>query len=419
MSRIISELLGANEPLFSLSVKQLEDVTGKQGIDVRLTAEIIGLIQLKTRDLGLDVNDTTGKELYHALLSRLKKDDESFCKMIGVTDSQDVDTIMPLIKKVAEKAKINHKCWVLKKSVAKEFLRKLPPPNIMKRLNFKSIDSMLKNENIFEIYGALRFVENPMWLKEFNDTYKTLKPSDFESRDIEIVIMPKNRWGDATAGFIAKKKHNLTHLKELGAIIILPTPQERIPGVTIFDMLLIFHYINEIRLYSTYFKLQQVRPDFGKLVVNTLNADRAEAAVMAGQKIHWRIINRYFGKLKSENHPEVFEPHVQPEDLHWRKAENMLFKIDNSLNWWRDLDYVGVMSEGKPVSLNLMDIATNYCNNLEFKDRVYFHFRESLWNELFERYMGEKTLEQQVLKQLDNDMIAPETIQTNIHSRGF
>lgn len=418
MSKMISELLGADEPLFSLSIKQLEQVTGKLGIDVRLTAKIIGQVQLKTRELGLDSKDTTGKELYHALLGRFKKDDESLVKIMGINGVQDVNNIMPVLKNQAIKSKIYRKGWLLKKCAAKELLRKMPPPNIMKYLNYKSIDSMLKNENIFELYGALRFAENPAWLIEFNQSYKSLQPSDFETRDIEIIIMP-NRWQDIAAPFIAKKKHHLTHLKELGAVIILPAKKDHIPGVATLTLLMIFHYINEVRFYSTYFKLQQVRPNFGELVVDTLNADKAEAAIMAGQKIHWRVINRYFGKLKDEDHPEVFEPHVQSEDLHWRKAENRLFKIDENLSWWRDLDYVGVMSQGKPVSLNLIDVALNYCNGFEYKDRLYFHFRESLWNELFERYMSEKVLEQQVLKQLDNDMIAPETIQTNIHARGF
>ena len=42
--------------------------------------------------------------------------------------------------------------------------------------------------------------------------------------------------------------------------------------------------------------------------------------------------------------------------------------------------------------------------------RIMYHFRESLWNEIFVRYMGQKTLERQVLEQLDNDMIEPEDI---------
>jgi hypothetical protein len=199
----------------------------------------------------------------------------------------------------------------------------------------------------------------------------------------------------------------------------LPPSKANRTGLVTLDLALTLHYINEIRLYSSFFKLQQVKSDFSNIVIDTLNADRPEIAVMAGQRIHWRVIQRYFGKLKNEYHPEIFEPHVQPEDLHWRKAESVLFELDDQYGWWRDLDYIGVMHQNQPVSLNLVDVATCYSNGFEYKDRLYFHFRESLWNELFERYMGEKTLEQQVLKQLDNDMIAPETIRTNLYDRGL
>jgi len=57
-----------------------------------------------------------------------------------------------------------------------------------------------------------------------------------------------------------------------------------------------------------------------------------------------------------------------------------------------------------------MDVSVGYCTAAPYEKRVIYHFRESLWNEIFMRYMGHKTLEQQVLKQLDNDMIAPETL---------
>ena len=96
-----------------------------------------------------------------------------------------------------------------------------------------------------------------------------------------------------------------------------------------------------------------------------------------------------------------------------------MFEIDTKLNWWRNLDYIGVMHQGAPVSLNLLDVAINYANKLPYDSRVIYHFREALWNELFERYMGEKALEQQVLRQLDGSVTSPEPIPTNIHARGF
>lgn len=419
MSRLISELLGATEPMFTIAIKQLEQASGKPGVDVRLTAEIIGQVHQKTADLHLDPKDTTGKELYSALLQKFQKDDEHFAKLIGGTTADDVQDLMPKMKAAAEAVKVPRSVWVLKKSVAKEFLRKMPPPNIMKRLNYRSIDSLLKNENILEIYGALRFAESPEWLNKFDANYTTIKPSDFEERDIEIVTMPADRWADLAEAFVHKKRHNITHLKELGVILMLPIKLDKMPGITMTVMPLLFHYTNEIRLYSAFFKLQQVKPDFAKIVIDTLIADTGDAAIMAGQQIHWRVIQRYFGKLENEYHPEIFEPHVQPEDLHWRKAENVLYDIDPKLGWWRDLDYIGIMHAGRPVTFNLMDIALSYSNKTPYQNRAIFHFREALWNEIFMRYMGEKTLETQVLGQLNNSMIAPETIHASIKGRGF
>lgn len=411
MSKILSELLGATEPMFSLALKQLEAESGNPSADIRLTAEITGKLRLKTQELGLDPDDTTGKELYYALLNLIEKHDQHLVKQIGGSDPNDVDTLMPLIKKAWEDVDVSKKCWVLKASVAKAMLKKTPPKAIMKHLGYRSVDSMLKREKLGEIYGALRFVETPDWLNHFNEQYKKLKPSDFETRDMEIVEMPAERWATYATPFVHKKRHNITHLKELGVILMLPISKENnLRGVTIFVMPLLFHYLNEIRLYSAFFKLKQMQPKFGEIVANTLVADPSSAAVMAGQTIHWRVIQRYFGKLEKEYHPEIFEPHVQPEDLHWRQAEELLFKVDPELEFWRDLDYVGEVHAGRPVTMNLLDIAASYVNQSPYSERAIYHFREALWNEVFVRYMGQKNLEQQVLEQLDNDVIKPEDL---------
>jgi hypothetical protein len=280
----------------------------------------------------------------------------------------------------------------------------------MKQLGYRSVDSMLKQENLSEIYGALRFAESPEWLEKFNEKYETLVPSDFETREIEILVMPHERWADICEAFTKKKKHNITHLKELGVILMLPVKADHMPGMAMWSGSLLFHYINEIRLYSAFFKLKQVQPDFGKIFVETLIADPDMGPIMSGQNIHWRVIQRYFGKLKDEYHPEIFEPHVQPEDLHWRKAEEALYHIAPELKFWEDMDYVALMHDGRPLTFNMMDVAASFTNQTPYEDREIYHFRESLWNEIFMRYMGQSTLEEQILKQLDNDMITPEKL---------
>ncbi len=409
MSNFLADLLGATEPMFSLAVRQLEEVSGRPGADVRLIAEIIGKVHLKTKELGLDPSDTKGEELYQALLNKIEKDDEHLVKQIGGTDVDDTPSLIPLMKKAWEKVDTPKSAWVLKHSVAKNMLKKMPPPNIMNHLGYKSVDSMLKRENLNEVYGALRFAESPEWLNRFDKLYKELRPSDFETRRIEIVLMPAERWGEMVVEFIHKKRHNITHLKEMGVIYMLPVTV-KLRGITIFALPLLFHYLNEIRLYSAFFKLQQVKPNFGAIVADTLIADPGKAAVMAGSHVHWRVIQRYFGKLENESHPEIFQPHVQPEDLHWRRAEALLMEVDPELEFWRDLDYVGIMHGKRPLTLSLLDTAASYVNRLSYADRAIYHFREALWNELFVRYMGEANLANSVLKQLDNNMIAPEKL---------
>ncbi len=407
MTKLLTNLLEAKQPLFTRALDQLEQASGRKGMDVKLTAEIIEKFHKKTKELGLDPNDTTGPELYKALINQAMKHDLHLAKQIGAKDEHDVYEIIPLAVKAINATKMPRDCWVLKDSVARKMLKNIPPQNIMKRLNYRSVDSMLKRENLYEIYGALRFAEDEDWLNKFNEQYESLKPTDFETREIKLVVMPKERWGDIAAHYIEKKRHINTHLKELGVVLILPPIQPRMSGIATKVITLTFHYYNEVRLYSAFFKAQQVKPDFGKIFVNTLIADPSEAAVMAGQQVHWRVIQRYFGKLKDEKHPEVFEPHVQPEDLHWRKAEELMCKIDPELKFWEDLDYVGVMYDDRPITFNFMDVVLSYSNEVGYDDRYVYHFKEALWNEVFMRYMGEKTLEDQILRQLDNDLINP------------
>lgn len=407
---MISQLLSAKEPLFGMAIKQLEDLTGHPGIDIRLSSEIVSTVRLKISQLNLDPEDTTGPELYQVLQNKLKNDDKKMLEMAGLSGMPRTAELFEAVKKLLNPYS-GKKCWLLKRSVAKELIRKNPPAHVMEIMHYKSVDSMLKTENVSEIFAAMRIAETPAWLNSFIARYKDLNPSDFEQREIEILIMPTDRWLHAAKPFIKSKKHNVTHLKELGAVAVLPTENEYHFGMAITLIPLIVHYINEIKLYSSYFKLHQVKPDFAKIVQQIIVGDSNPVAIIAGQNIHWRILQRYYGKMEHpELHPEIFEPHVQPEDLHWRKAEDLLYEIDRELGWWCDLDYVGILDEGAPVTFNLMDNAISLYNQSGYSSRSYYHFRESLWNELFIRYMGEKTLENQILHQLDLHLIYPEKI---------
>ena len=83
------------------------------------------------------------------------------------------------------------------------------------------------------------------------------------------------------------------------------------------------------------------------------------------------------------------------------------------MKFWQDVDYVAKKYDDQIVTLNLMDVSLSYSNGEKYGTHYVYHFRESLWNEIFMRYMGHKNLEDQILKQLDNDMIAPEKLKVS------
>lgn len=411
MAKVLRDLLDAEEPIFSLSLRQLEKASGEHGTDARLIGVIAEKMRLATEHIGLDPADTTDRELYAAMMAQIERDNLRVTRLIGGSDPDDVTANVPLMVKAVEAMGLDRSCWVLKRSVAKRLLTSMPPEKLMKHLGYRSVESMLKHEPIDEVYTAIRFSEGPEWLNTFDEIFKTVTPSDFETRDISIVIMDHDKYVDLAEHFVEKKLHNITHTKEMGVIVVVPMKVDRMKGITLKSLPLMFHYINEIRLYSAFFKLKQVNKNFGETVVETLIADPGNAAQMVGQNVHWRVIQRYFGKMKDENHPEAFEPHVHPEDLHWRRAEENLAQLDPDMKFWCDLDYVAKLAEdGKPLTFNMMDVSLAYSNGESYDTRYVYHFRESLWNEIFMRYMGHKNLENSILKQLDNDMIAPEEL---------
>lgn len=410
----IGRFLQAKEPLFDHALHQLELQSHQKNVDVKLAAEIAETAAHRIKELGLSPQ-ATGPELYAALMKQVEKHDDHLARAIGGTDPSSLTEMIPLIVKAAESAPLPKDGWFLKEEKAKEMLRRTPPMAIMDRLGYHLVSRLLETEDIYELFLALRFAEEPDWLNGFDRQYLDLTPEDFEPRRIKVVPFAVEKWGDIAEHFIQKKRHNITHSKEMGAIAVMPMRETHMKGITLKVMPLLFHYFNEIRLYSSFFKLMQTKKNFGPIVSDTLIADPAHVKLVDHTHIHWRVIQRYFGKLTTEIHPEIFEPHVQPEDLHWRRAEEVLYDIDPELEFWKNLDFVGVI-KGEAhdiVTFNLMDISLGYSNEIDYESRYLYHFRESLWNEIFARYMGEKVLEKQLLEKLDNAIIKPEVLTRN------
>jgi uncharacterized protein (TIGR00730 family) len=413
VAKFLRDLLDAEEPIFTHALRQLEAASGRTAADTKLIGDIVGKAHANLRQMGLNPATATGEEVYHGLEARLEQDIKRLVRIIGAQESrsEDVHYLVPFMVKAANSVDFNRRVFVIKHESAKSLLRQMPPKALMNKLGYDDIEKMFENEDFSELYTALRFSEGPDWLNKYDELFETVTPADYEERDLKIVVMDHNKYVDLAEHFVQKKLHNVTHTKEMGVIVVVPMRDPKMRGLVLKTLPLLFHYMNEVKLYSTFFKLKSKQPHFGKTVVSTLVADPGDASQMVGNKIHWRVIQRYLGKHKEDSISTIaFEPHVQPEDLHWRRAEDLLYQIDPELEFWKDRDFVALMYDGFPVAFNLFDISFGYSNKETYENRYAYHFRESLWNEIFVRYMGFKNLAAQVLEQLDNSMIAPEKL---------
>ncbi|TAK89539.1 hypothetical protein EPO04_00275 [Patescibacteria group bacterium] len=407
----LAEFLQAKEPLFDHALKQLEQRTGQKGADAKLSAELAEKSANFTKLLGLN-SDCSGEDLYSALTVKIKDQDKHLAEAIGGTHHENVAEMVPLAIRRLEQINMPRSCFAMKYKVAAKMLAKQPPQELMKRLGYSDIEAMIEKEDLAELFIAIRFTEGPDWLNRFNEVYQDLKPSDFEERPIKLVRFDGDKWGNVAEHFIVKKKHINTHSKELGVVAILHPPHSEMKAITLKVITLTLHYYNEVRLYSAYFKyLAKNEKNFGKTIVETLIADTPSVKMIDHGDIHWRVIQRYYGKIgESAQHPEVFQPHLQPEDLHWRSAEKILYQIDPEMGIWQDMDYVAVKKPDGVVTFNLMDVALSYANEVPYVDRYLYHFQESLWNEIFARYMGDDVLREQLLVKLDNAIVEPEDL---------
>ncbi len=418
MAGFLADLLGAREPQFTFAVKDLEKASGYPSADVHLITDISGKVQRKKRELGLDPHDTTGAELYHGLLDLVRQHDGFVVAAIGGRDPADVDDILGRLPQVVKKLTANPKVLALKHSVAKRLLQKMPPRAVMKQLGYRSVDSMLKRELLSAVYVGLHLTETPQWRQRFVQSFKRLKPGDFELRPIEIMQLDKKRWGSLADAFIRTNRNNILCLKELGVIAILPAAMKRLPGIGITALARLLHDVNELRLHSAHAKFQQVRPDFGRFIANSLLDGPSVTAAIVNQPVSWRVIQRLYGRQARGPQPEIFEPHVQPDDLAWQGAEDVLYKLEPALLFWRDLDYVGAHHDHRPISLNLLDMAINYCNGLAYGQQTVSHLQTSLHDELLSRYISQPSLEQQILHQLDNQLDEVPTFQPVFSMKG-
>lgn len=390
---------------------KMEKITGKTGVPEKICEENKQIVSQKLSDLGIAPDKADAQYVQRELLRKTKEADEAFFNFLGKPDfsKQICCTAMVDIAKNIGYIKAG---FFIKIEKLRDFLFLNPPRNIMKSLGYFNVKEMVANVDIYEIFAALRFIENEKWLNEFFfRPYKDLTADNFEKREIKIQVLPE-RWTEIGEKFIGKKLHNLSHLKELGFIFMLPVLREQFPGQSIETFGLLLHYLHEIDFYSKMFKKYSSGANFGEKIVDLLSG-KIFSVAPSGQGVLWKIIVRYLAKI-DENDPRLFEPHVNPETIHWLKAEKEMDELAQKnpqikMDFWRGIDdFAGeIFPAGKKgediVSFDLVDNVISLTHG--GLGKYLYHQQEALWNKIFIEYIGEEKLEEMVVQNLERGYI--------------
>ncbi len=406
MSRVLSTLLGAHEPAFRLQIQQLERAAGSPSADIRLAVGVMQATKAKIRELGLDPTDTTGPELYAALQARLVKDETRVRSVLDVkADVQPIDILQSVGHRLTRLDQYSD-LFTIKHVVMKQIIRKLKPKATMKRLGYRSMDSMLKHEPIGQLLAACQITEGSEWQKARLSAYQKLQPKDFEPKRAAFIVPTTKQWPRLANEHAEVHKHHLIAVPELGTIVILPMSHD-LAGLAITTFVLALHELNDMRALSTYLKLQQVRPDFGSVVHDAIEQEPMTDVELGGNKLSWRAVHWFYGHGHAAYHPDVFEPHVQPEDLAWHSVERSVAQLHPVLEFWEETELLGLLDGEDAVSLNILDVALGVCNGLNYPERALHHMREALGRELFARYLHQDNLQTMLAGSLDMQL-APE-----------
>lgn len=396
-----------SEVLLDLETK-LNGLTGKQGIFEEIVNRNNFVINRTLADLTLAEDRRDAKSVYEKMIEPINRMDKHLYEFLGKPEMMNPKSCDKLCQTALTLNKVKPGFFIKKESAVR-MLEKFPPTNLLEHFGYKNVAELIEKQDFSSVFSSLRFAQNEAWMhKFFDEAYNALTPDDFEEREVELKVL-ESQWLEVAEKFLKKKYHNVSHLKELGIIFVVPLKLD-VVGETLRTLVLLLHYLNEVPFYSKLFKRFSEEPDFINKFKSLLRGDVPEGELPAG--MNFRIVQRYLAK-DNENDFRLLEPHINPEAEHWYKAEGNLIGLATmpemseikgglSFGFWQELDFVGNFfpssakaSEGKPdeelVSFDLIDLNMSLVKKGMVK--YLYHQQEALWNKIFVEYLGRDKME--------------------------
>jgi len=407
----IAKVLRTDKDFVRVAAERLAVAAKGDDILKKIFDENERLMASRLAELG--VSRRNAEAIYLSLIDKIRADDRRLSEYFMLKEASTEEGSRTILNFAKELANVG-KGFFLKIDRAREFILREPPKNIIKAMGYKNAEELLAKEDIFEAYSALRFMEDREWLNNvFFKQLDGVSPEDFEEREIEVRALGE-KWKEAAKNFMKKKYHNVSHLKELGLIFVIPE-ELGISGEVMRLFTLVLHYLHEIKFYSELFKMYSARDhEFAEKLISSLKGDVLDERFPEEQRGRkWMIVQRYLAK-EDEHDWRLFEPHVNPEAIHWTKAEADVARLGErfgglELGFWSNLDFVGDYFPDASgvevlVSFNLIDTVMSLVQEREMVKYLYHH-QEAMWNKIFMEYVGKEKTEELIIKNFDKGFI--------------
>lgn len=192
MRKALGTLLGKEEAEIAAIISKFESITGYPSHDVRLLAENKQKIRTKIAELGLDGDDTTDEELYHALRSRYHQDAQAVDKALGADGYLTLDQKIAKAVQLVDHTAAGEELWLVKNSTAKQALKENSPKRVAKIMHYRSTSSLIKRADIAEVFLLASQLEPASWHSKIDKRLSKLNVARLQQRRVRIIKLSTN-----------------------------------------------------------------------------------------------------------------------------------------------------------------------------------------------------------------------------------
>lgn len=396
MTKFLSKLLSIDERNFESYIKRLENICLNPGIDIRLSTEIKQKSAAKILVLGFKPEDTTIKETFYMLVSKLKHDDQKLQEKLKISEKSPDATSKVLIKTASKLVK-DERVLCLTSSGAKRVLTAVPPRKTLKALSLRSIDSVLKREDAKAVFAIADQIEDDSWHSQVLAKIKRLPVKDIQWQSAQVYLL-NSQWTEKLLKKFPTKGFQFSSIK-VGSVILLPVIKKYSVGIPTLVLGSLLHSAEVMSAESAQFRYKALYKGFQNVFIEMLAMENIELEPIHGLTPSWRAVH----ELSATGYVniETAELEIELNEVKWKPTETKLASLVPSMSYWVGSHYIGTTDGIQVVSYHLLDVAMAVALNKNFGDHPTNHLEGSLWNELQIRYLKHDTLNRALMKQLN------------------